>query len=47
MEQINNMASFFQNIQKNQIIDILIAVAILIIFSMGSSVISYLIGKNF
>ncbi len=47
MEQINNMASFFQNIQKNQIIDILIAVAILIIFSMGSSVISYLIVKIF
>lgn len=47
MEQIKNIVDFFQNIQKNQIIDILIAVAIIIVFSMGSSIISYLIVKVF
>lgn len=47
MEQIKSMINFFQNIQKNQIVDILIAVAIIIIFSMGSSFISYIIVKMF
>lgn len=47
MEQINIIIDFFQNISKNQIIDILIAVAIIILFSMGSSIISYLIVKLF
>ena len=30
MEQIKNIITFFQNIQKNQVIDILIAIAILL-----------------
>lgn len=47
MEQIKNIITFFQNIQKNQVIDILIAIAIVILFSMGSSIISYLIVKMF
>lgn len=47
MEQIKNIIAIFQNISKNQIIDILIAVAIVILFSMGSSIISYLIVKIF
>lgn len=47
MEQIKEIIDFFQNISKNQIIDILIAVAIIILFSMGSSIISYLVVKLF
>ena len=47
MEQIKNIITLFQNIQKNQVIDILIAIAIVILFSMGSSIISYLIVKMF
>ena len=47
MELIKNIITFFQNIQKNQVIDILIAIAIVILFSMGSSIISYLIVKMF
>lgn len=47
MEQIKEIVGFFQNIGKNQIIDILIAIAIIILFSMGSSIISYLVVKLF
>lgn len=47
MEQIKEIIGFFQNIGKNQIIDILIAIAIIILFSMGSSIISYLVVKLF
>lgn len=47
MEQIKEIVGFFQNIGKSQIIDILIAIAIIILFSMGSSIISYLVVKIF
>lgn len=47
MEQINGIISYFQNMNEEKIVDILIAIIIITLFFIFSSVLSYLIIKIF
>ena len=47
MQQINDFISYFKNMNQEKIIDIAIAVGIVIIFWIFSSLFSYLVIKIF
>lgn len=47
MQQINELINYFKNIDEEKIVDILIAVIIITVFSVFSSILSYIIIKLF